>query len=158
MHETLKQPEWVESFGDSIYDLCVCTLWHTAHAQHAFRVITRTIEQKKNQNQFETYLRPWIFKIAVETLRTMFAKNARKPSALEQVSLDSELSLEEKFARFELYFHKLSFDEKVVLLLRDKYGLPYSEIAAIFSLPEDSIKLRRTLALRTLDDSIWKPQ
>jgi DNA-directed RNA polymerase specialized sigma24 family protein len=46
-------------------------------------------------------------------------------------------------------------EDQILLLLRDKHGIPYSEIASALRSPEESLKVKRQQALRTLEEWLW---
>ena len=69
--------------------------------------------------------------------------------------LDASMNIEGRLKNFESYFHRLPVDDQILLLLRDKYGLPYHEIAATLVASEGSLKLKRQAALKCLDEWLW---
>lgn len=78
---------------------------------------------------------------------------AESQNALLQ--LEAEASIQEKLSRFDLYLERLSLSERILLLLKDKYDIPYSEIAAALRISEEAIKIERSQVLHTLEAWIW---
>lgn len=145
----------VQNYGDLIFDLCESILWSPINAQIAFRAIIKQIHKHLPENDYQDYQRAWVLRTTYDYLSAFAQKHARRLSPSEQIMLDATLTGQARLKQFDSYFHRLPTDEQVLLLLRDKYGLPYPEIAAAMSLPEGSIKVRRQQALRNLEDWLW---
>ena len=145
----------VRLYGDLLFDLCETVLWSPSNAQLAFRAIMKEIRRTRSANQYTDHERAWILRIACTQLRAFSMRLGRKLTPSEQIMLDASMTLESRMKQFDSYFHRLSADDQLLLLLRDKYGIPYSEVAAAMGLPEGSLKMKRQQALRTLDEWIW---
>lgn len=146
----------VQLYGDLLFDLCESVLWSAANAQNAFRGILKELRRKASANPYGAYERAWVLQVACHRLRSLSEKHGRRLSPSEQVMLDSTAGSAARLKQFDSYFHRLPTEDQFVLLLRDKYGLPYPEIAAALSAPEGSLKLRRQQALRTLEEWLWE--
>lgn len=142
-------------YGDLIFDLCESILWSPAHSQLAFREIFKLVRKKLSPKIYDTYRREWILRIAYEKLATLAKRHARKISPTEQIELDASSTISGRLKRFDHYFHKLPYEDQILLLLKDKYGLPYSEISVAMNVPQGSLKTRRQQALRTLEEWLW---
>ncbi|HUP57062.1 MAG TPA: sigma-70 family RNA polymerase sigma factor [Bdellovibrionota bacterium] len=145
----------IEKYGDLVYDLCESILWGSQGSQVVLRSIFRELKAEHKFNRYAQHERAWVLHVACERLRDVSREHARKITASEQLQLDASAKSADRLKQFDSYFHRLAVNDQMVLLLRDKYGLPYSEIAAILSTPEGSLKIRRQQALRTLEDWIW---
>ena len=141
--------------GDLIFDLCVSTLRNPAGAQIAFRAIIKDLEATSPDHTYTINQRAWAIRVAIQHLRKLEPKHRTRLNPDELITLDSETDLEKRLERFEQYFQRLPFDDQVLLLLRDKYGIPYPELAAALGLPEASIQVQRRQTLRSLEESIW---
>lgn len=69
--------------------------------------------------------------------------------------LDSNPDPKARIRFFDSYFHRLPIESQLLLLLRDKYGIPISEAASILELPEASARIQRLQALRLLESWIY---
>jgi hypothetical protein len=145
----------VQLYGDLLFDLCESVLWSSIPAQTVFRSILKDVRKAFHGKRYSDYERAWILRIAFDRLKKV-SRQTRKVTAFEQIQLDSNQNVAARLKQFEIYFHRLSTEDQVLLLLRDKYGLPYPEIASALSLPEGSLKQQRQQTLRTLDDWIWE--
>lgn len=145
----------VSIYGDLLYDLCQSMLWSPADAPYAFRSILRTLNRRRREERFDKYERPWILQIAFRELRGMRQKSSRFLTPAEQVMLDSNPQPRARLRFFDSYFHRLPVDSQLLLVLRDKYGIPLSEVAAVLELPEASARLQRLQALRLLESWIY---
>jgi DNA-directed RNA polymerase specialized sigma24 family protein len=145
----------VQLYGDLLFDLCESVLWSSIPAQAVFRSILKDVRKAFHGKRYTDYERAWILRIAFERLKKV-SRQSRKVTALEQIQLDSNQNVAARLKQFEIFFHRLSTEDQVLLLLRDKYGLPYPEIASALSLPEGSLKQQRQQTLRTLDGWIWE--
>lgn len=145
----------IDQYGDLVFDLCATVLWSPSSAQLAFRAILKEIRRIKPQEAYETYERAWILRIACEKLRQMVRRHGRRLSPSEQILLDATLNVQSRLKQFDSYFHRLATEDQILLLLKDKYKLPYAEISAVMAMPEGSLKIKRQQALRTLEEWLW---
>lgn len=145
----------VATYGDLLYDFCQSLLWSPAEAPDAYRSILRTLNKRRRTEKFEKYERPWILQIAFQELRGMKRRSPRFLTPAEQVMLDSNPEPKARLRFFDSYFHRLPIEAQLLLLLKDKYGVPLSEVAAILEIPEGSARLQRLQALRLLESWIW---
>ena len=145
----------IQKYGDLLYDLCETILWSPSAAPPAFRAVLLEIKKRRGHENFKDYERAWIIRTAYEKLTRLSATQGRRLTPSEQIMLDSTFKVDARLKQFDSYFHRLSTAEQLLLLLRDKYGIPYPEIAAATGLPEDSLKMRRQQALRTLEEWLW---
>ena len=145
----------VDAYGDILFDLCETVLWSQTGALTAFRAILRDLRRKASSNLYGEYERAWVLKIAYGKLQSLSARHGRRLTPSEQIALNASTNVPARFKEFDSFFHRLNVDDQVLLLLRDKYGLPYNEIAAAMGIPEGSLKIRRQQALRMLEEWLW---
>jgi DNA-directed RNA polymerase specialized sigma24 family protein len=154
-----KTDEWIDgvvrTYGDLLYDLCQTLLWSPADAPDAYRSILRTLSRRRRTERYARYERPWIFQIAFRELRGMKKRSPRLLTPAEQVMLDSNPDPKARLRFFDSYFHRLPIESQCLLILRDKYGIPVSEVAAVLEVPEPSARLQRLQALRMLETWIY---
>lgn len=147
----------VEKYGDLLFDLCEAILWSPINAQLAMRTILKRIHAARKDEAYTEYERAWVLRIAVQKLRVHAGRHGRRLSPSERIMLDATLDTDARLRQFDSYFHRLTTDDQILLLLRDKYSLEYKEIASILSIPEESLKVRRQQTLRTLEEWLWTP-
>lgn len=145
----------VSQYGDLIFDLCHSLLWSHSNAQIAFRAILRELRRTRPFNDFMENERAWILHVTVDKLQTMVQRHGRQLTPSEQIMLDASLAPDKRLEQFDSYFHRLQATDQILLILRDKYGIPYFDIASALNLPEESLKIRRQQSLRTLEDWLW---
>lgn len=145
----------VRLYGDLIFDLCTSTLRNGAGAQFAFRSIVKELKSTARRDAYETHQRAWALRVTIQQLRMLQPSHGVRLTPDELIALDSETNLDRRLAQFDRYFQRIPLDDQVLLLLRDKYGIPYPEIAAAVGLPEGSLQVQRRQALRALEESIW---
>jgi DNA-directed RNA polymerase specialized sigma24 family protein len=148
----------VQQYGDLLFDLCESILWSPTNAQLAFRAILREIKSTQEKNKYTEYERPWVLRIASKKLLEIANKHGRRLTPSEQIMLDATLKFDARIKQFDSYFHRLSAEDQLLLLLRDKFGLSYQEIASATGIPEGSIKMRRQQSLRTIEEWLWENQ
>lgn len=148
----------IQCYGDMIFDLCESILWSPENAQIVFRIVLQELRRRSKTENFKTYERAWVLRITYEKLILFAEKYARRPTASEQIELDARPDVSFRLERFGAYFHRLTIQDQILLLLRDKYGIPYPEISAAMSIPEGSLKISRQQVLRTLEEWIWDQQ
>lgn len=148
----------IQCYGDLIFDLCESILWNPQNAQIVFRIVLQELRRRLKAENFKTYERAWVLRITCERLMLFAEKYARRPTASEQIELDASPDVSLRLERFDAYFHRLTIQDQILLLLRDKYGIPYPEISAAMSIPEGSLKISRQQVLRTLEEWIWDQQ
>ena len=125
-------------------------------AQVAFRAIVRDIRRRYVHEIYSDHERAWVLNLACSRLRTLSDRYARKLTPPEQIELDAVESVTHRLKQFDSFFHRLSVEDQMLLLLRDEYGVPFPEIATAMGAPEGSLKTRRSQALRTLEDWLWE--
>ncbi|MCM2324587.1 MAG: hypothetical protein NDJ90_15110 [Oligoflexia bacterium] len=145
----------VERYGDLLFDLCESVLWSPANAQLAFRSILKALKRRLSDAPSGNHERAWTLRIACEELLQKVPRLGRTLSADEQIQLDAAQEISERLKNFDAYFHRLSAEDQILLLLKDKYGVPLPEIAVALRSPEGSLKIRRQLALRALEEWLW---
>jgi DNA-directed RNA polymerase specialized sigma24 family protein len=145
----------VQLYGDLLFDLCESILWSPSNAQIAFRSILRQVKSKRGSNLYQTHERTWVLRVACSQLRSYAQRHGRRLTPSEQIMLDASFDMNARLKQFDSYFHRLTTEDQLLLLLRDKYGIPYPEIAAAMETPEGSLKIRRQQALRTLEEWLW---
>jgi DNA-directed RNA polymerase specialized sigma24 family protein len=144
----------VDRYGDLIYDLCLSTLRNPTQAQITFR---RIIKKLKSQTlSFSKYERGWILSITAKLLIQTHQDSDQNPSAQEQLKLDSETVLEKRLHHFFYYLHRLPIENQILLILKDKHQIPFSDISIALSIPEGSLKLQYQQSLSTLEEWLWK--
>ena len=144
--------------GDLLFDLCEAVLWSPITAQLAFRGILKSIRRQAQPQGYKEHERAWVLQIACDKLLNLSARHGRKLTSSEQIKLDSSDTVVSRLQQLDSYFHRLTTQDQILLLLRDKYGLPYPEISTALEIPEGSIKLRRAQALRALEEWLWDRQ
>jgi DNA-directed RNA polymerase specialized sigma24 family protein len=145
----------VQSYGDLLFDLCESVLWSPETAQFTFRAILKTLRKDKESHGFVDHQRSWVLQVTCEKLLEASSRHARRLTPSEQIELDSAQGVTTRLKQFNSYFHRLGAEDQILLLLRDKYGLPYPEIASALGMPEATLKIRRAQALRSLEEWVW---
>jgi len=148
---------WEENYGDLVYDLFYSVLWNHKGAGALYLSFWNQMDKElsKNQETYSRYARSWVLRKATQLLTEGIPKHGRALTPSEQVMLDANLNIPGRLKEFESYLHKLSPDDQLLLLFRDKYGLPYEEIAPILELTEGALKLKRQQALRAMEEWLW---
>ncbi|MBY0469655.1 hypothetical protein K2X30_00700 [bacterium] len=144
-------------YGDLIFDVCESVLWSPLNAQVAFRAILKRLRVLKAANQYEEFERMWVLKVTCDKLREFAKKHGRRLSPSEQIMLDATLAFDSRIRQFDSYFHRLTAEDQLLLLLRDKLKIPDPEIAGAMGYPIGSIKILRQQAFDRLEEWIWDP-
>jgi DNA-directed RNA polymerase specialized sigma24 family protein len=149
---------FVRSYGDLIFDLCETLISTPLNAQIAFRSILKKLKSGSRFHQFHQHERGWVLRITCEKLLELCRHHGRRITPEEQINLDSNDHLSVRLKQFDIFFRRLMPEDQILLILKDKYGIAYSEIATAMATPEGSLKVRRQQALRTLEEWLWKTQ
>ena len=144
----------IATHGDMLFDLCESILWDPAGVPYVFREILKELGKSLPSEGYKTYERAWVLRVAAEKLQDLSTRFSRVISPSEQIELDGKPETQ-RIKQFEHYFHRLDVTDRILFLLKDKYGLPLSEISNALGEPEGSLKLRRNQSLRTLEDWLW---
>ncbi|MGK5082832.1 sigma factor-like helix-turn-helix DNA-binding protein [Bdellovibrionota bacterium FG-1] len=145
----------LQLYGDMLFDLCEAVLWNPVNTQLAFKSILKTLRNRAQSQSFQEYERAWVLRVATEKLLAMAPQHGRRLTPSEQIQLDAAQNPSIRLKQFNAYFHRLSTEDQILLLLRDKYGIPYPELSTALGLPEGTIKLRRAQALRAIEEWLW---
>ncbi len=146
----------VRSYGDLIFDLCESLLQGPIHTQIAFRSILRKIRSGSRFQRYSGYERSWVLRITCDRLLHLSRQKGRHVPLEDLIKLDSSEQVALRLKQFPSYFHRLMPEDQILLLLRDKYGIPYSEISNAMATPEGALKIRRQQALRAIEEWVWK--
>lgn len=147
----------VEAYGDLIYDLAVTVLGDPVQGQFAFRAVAKKLKRRARKT-YDRYERAWALKIIIEHLRNVNRRAAipRAQRAAAAGEAMTKLPSAQRLEKLPLFLTRLSFDDQILVLLRDKFSVPYEDIAAATDVPVASLKLRREQILRTLEGWIWE--
>lgn len=153
--QTSNSEHFLLKYGDLLYDLCESVLWTPTHAQFAFRSILKKLESESKSQKYSQYERSWVLQVTYEKLLSLCQKHGRRVSAQDQIELDANEDIENRLKQFEKFFHRLLPEDKILLILKDKYKIPFQEISSAMITPVGSLKMRRQQALRTLEEWLW---
>ena len=154
---SLASAELNRQFGDLVYDLFYSVLWNHKGARSLYLHLWRQLDREVGHGkpEYQKHSRAWVLQVAVELLIRSHEKHGRALSPSEQVMLDANLNIPARLRQFDSYLHKLGVLDQILLLLRDKYGLPYDEVAATLRMPEGSLRIKHQQALRSLEEWLW---
>lgn len=138
-----------------LLDLSSSILWSQTEGRKIVRQVLEKLQKQSRHLQPERYQRAWVLQNACQLLQKTAIKSTRTLTPSEQAMVDSIKEPTERLVQLESYFHRLHLNEQILLLLRDKYGIPYPEIAIAMHMPEDSLKVMRQQALETLERWVW---
>ncbi len=146
----------IQTYGDLLFDLCESVLGASTTTQIAFKTIIKKIRAEKKKTFYTAYERGWVLKITVHKLLEYSQEGGRSPSSSETLmTRTSDTATAPLIENFNIHFHRLPAEDQVLLLLKDKFGIPDAEISLAMSIPIGSLKIRRLQALRTLEDWLW---
>ena len=146
---------FVQIYGDMLFDLCESMLSTSTHAQAAFRLIVKKLHAESKNQKYVNYERPWVLRITCDRLLAIYPHEGRRVSPSEQIRLDANENVTTRLQHFGSYFHRLRPEDQLILLLRDKHAIPLSEVAIALAIPEGSLKIRRQLSLKHLEEWLW---
>src|ERR1700679_1771841 len=109
----------VQLYGDLLFDLCESVLWNPSQAQGVFRSILKDVRRAFRGKSYSDYERAWVLRIAFERIQKV-SRQSRKVTASEQIEMDSSQTVAARLKQFDMFFHRLSTEDQVLLLLRDK--------------------------------------
>lgn len=145
----------VQNHGDLIFDFCESILRSPANAQIIFRNTLKDVKKTAAEYLNTKNERSFALKITYMNIKNFADKHLLQPSNEERLQIDTGMPTAARLKHFESYLQRLPTDDQVLLLLRDKYGLTYAEIATTMGIPEQSLRMRRQQALRTLEEWLW---
>lgn len=147
---------FVDSYGDLIFDLCNSLLSSPTNAQIAFRSILKKIKSGSRFQKYSIYERSWVLRIACDRLLALSQHHGYEITPQEQIQLDAQSLLIHRLKQFTVFFHRLLPEDQILLLLKDKHGIPLKEIATAMAIPVEALKIRRIQALRSIEGWLWK--
>jgi DNA-directed RNA polymerase specialized sigma24 family protein len=147
-----------ERYRDLIFDLAVSVISDRESAQRVTLAVLRLVRKKTQRAPlpFELHERAWVLQRTCEEILAACRKTG--PSAQDRAEwqkLEKELSISHRTKNFPTFFKRLRPEERLLLILRDKYGFTFAEIATILGTPEGTLKLLRQQAFSTLESWIW---
>ena len=146
----------IRRYGDLVFDLSHSVLQNAGNAQIAFREVFHEVRRRRAENTFQRHERGWVLRIACERIRELAGgPQGLGLTAAQQIELDSAPDSDSRLSRFELCFRRLAVADQLLLLLKDKYGVPMPEISVATGTPEEALKVQRAQILRSLEEWIW---
>lgn len=146
----------MKNYGDLLFDVAFSILDNSNLSQQVVHtVFKRLSDEFSKPNRFVKHERARVIQITNEVIAVIHKKSSPKPITPTQVMLDTAMSTEERMKNISEYLRRLSCEDQMIVLLKDKFGLPYPEISAALNIPEGSVKVRRQQTLRALEDWIW---
>lgn len=138
----------LEPVGPLLLDLCRIESKDNTEVQAHFEKISRRLRKRAKSEKYDELMRPWALQIAAQILRPHGERAAQSTNASpDQTDLD----------RFQVYFQRLPFDHRALLLWSEKHKIQNSELASVFQIPEESIRLRLEMTKRTLTTAMGQP-
>lgn len=144
-----------EDFGDFLYDFSHSILWNTHGAQVALKTLLEELIKSAQKPLPSKYFVPWLIQRISFTLKKLAHKHSRELSTAEKIMLDANLSEKDRLTYFESYFHRLTLEQQMLLLLHYKYKFSLDEIGTALGISVDSLTLRLEQAIRQMQD--WFP-
>ena len=148
---------WLNRYGDLAYDLASSVLWSQPNGK---LILKKLYLSRKGAElarlQGSKLERAAVFQESIQLIREARWKYTRKLTTAEQRMLDATPSEEARLKQFDSYLHRLGLEDQVILLMRDKLGLPTSEISSALGMPESSMALQRSQAYETIADWVWE--
>ena len=145
----------IDRYGDMIFDLCQTSLFDPNAIRQAFTHIIRTLKKTLSVNGYTQYEKAWVLRVTCDHLKSVGKNIRNEMSETEHFRSDTSLSPQEKLEAFDTFFLRLPMDQRLAILLHDKYRLELSLISTALGLPEESIKLVRIQGLCSLEEWIW---
>ena len=154
--DSSEKPHWILRYGDLTYDFASSLLWSTRNGKLILKRLYLSHPGRELNSWSGAKLeRAAVFRELLQLIRDSHWRYMRRLTTAEQRMLDGNLVEDGRLRQFDSYVHRLSFDDLALLLIRDKFGFPISEAAAIFEAPEASLQLQRQHAFEALCDWIW---
>jgi DNA-directed RNA polymerase specialized sigma24 family protein len=146
----------VNKNGRIIYDLCKTFLKEPELAEAAFFQIFQNIRKSLHEgHNLIRYERAWILRLSCDWLLKNHVEVSASQTSSDQIKLDSNQNMMTRLKAFDFYFHRLSAEDQLILILQEKLQIPAHDIALALNLPEGSLKIRKQQALRALEEWIW---
>ena len=146
---------FVKEYGDLLFDLCQSLLRNQTNSEIAFRSIIKAIQSKGRFQRYKIHEQGWVLSIAYEKLKDLYQQQLAHHPVNEGIILSATENSTTRFKNFNSYFHRLLIEDQFILLLKDKFNIPYSDISTAMEIPSGSLKTRRQQALRTLEEWLW---
>ncbi len=120
--------------------------------------IQKTIRKQAPIQTYQNYERPFVFKIAYQSIIDRFHSAPTPTYSNKEIQLDTEGSVQEKLNQFYFYFNRLSLEQKALLIFKYQFEFKLSEIASIMNASEGAIQLKIDFAIHALEDWIFQGQ
>ncbi|MGE0616422.1 MAG: RNA polymerase sigma factor [Bacteriovoracia bacterium] len=151
-------PHPVAEAIDLCLSLCKDTLPDPRSVEIVHRQVLKKLQTSKGERRFREFERAWVLKTAFQSILAVGKRLPRRLSAAEQLGLDASAGVDSRLGQFDVYFNRLHVEERVLLVLLEKYKFPMEEVAMIMGSPLGTLKLRRHQAMKSLREWIWEQQ
>ena len=146
---------YVRTYGDLLFDLCEAVLWNPLPCSNCFSLYSEKSTFRFAISHLLDLRTELGSEDCLQATAPFLQRYGYQVSPDEQIRLDANESVSTRLKQFGSYFHRLNAEDQLLLLLKDKYGIPYFEIANAMGTPEGTLKVRRQQALRTLEEWLW---
>lgn len=148
MKDPLLFEQLIKTYEDLIFDICKTILKKSINVNTVFRSILKKIRKTYYKSNYIQYERSWILRIIYKQLLDFYKCYGKRILELNERKQENNDS-------FEFFFSLLSLEDQLLLLLKNKFKIPFSEISSAFLISEDSIKVKYQLALHTIEERMW---
>jgi RNA polymerase sigma-70 factor (ECF subfamily) len=126
-----------------VYGLAYRTLGNRADALDATQEVFLKVIRKGRLFRRRSAFSTWLYRLTINLCTDMLRRQARRNEVIGGVETEApaEASVAERLD-VEAALKSLPEDQRVVLVLRDIYGLTYAEIAETLEVPEGTVKSR----------------
>lgn len=141
-----------------VYGLAYRMLTDRSDAQEATQEIFLTIFRKASSFRHESSFGTWLFRIATNVCHDFGRKRAKTPIPVEELPArdDDRPSLTDEIAVHQA-LAALIDEQRIVVVLRDIYGLSYQEISEITGVALGTVKSRIARGRLALGDLLREP-
>ena len=147
----------VEQYTPFVMSVCLSFMKHREDAEDACQEVFLKIWKTKSGFLDRSKYTTWLYSIARNTCLDILKKNSRHehdeiPETLPDNGTSPESRLVEKEFEEAVYsaLEELDTDMKTILLLREKAGLSYTDIASLLAISEGTVKSRISRAREKL--------
>lgn len=125
-----------------VYGLAYRTLGNRADALDATQEVFLRVIRKGRLFRGRSAFSTWLYRLTINLCKDMLRQQARRREVIEEVEAETaDISVAERLD-VERALKRLPEDHRVVLVMRDIYGLTYAEIAETLEVPEGTVKSR----------------
>ncbi len=146
----------LESYQNLLHEVCRVALDRTELSQETFKKVVDSLQKVKPSRAFKKHERAWVLRVLCDRITQTSRAHPPKHDPIQESFLESLNDVKEKLPHLKQYLMRLPVENRLLIVLKDRFEIPMAEISLALGIGEDSLKLARAQTLQRINDWLWE--